>query len=219
MLVMQNRVLPAIVSIVLFMCGCIFGCGTTAKLRPHEKETEPTLEIGQAVIQEKEGATASISLEWDANTEQDIVGYKIYYGTSSGEYDTVIDVGNYTSVTIANLEQDQTYYFTATAYDSHGNESGYAAEVSYQSDSDDDGMADWWELQYFGDLDRDGTGDWDNDGLLDLAEFEYGTDPVDPDSDGDGFSDGDEVGQLSDPIDPKSHPSRAMPWLLLLLGD
>jgi hypothetical protein len=80
-------------------------------------------------------------------------------------------------------------------------------------------MADWWELQYFGDLDRDGTGDWDNDGLLDLAEFEYGTDPVDPDSDGDGFSDGDEVGQLSDPIDPKSHPSRAMPWLLLLLGD
>ena len=52
-----------------------------------------------------------------------------------------------------------------------------------------------------------GTGDWDGDGLIDLAEFEYGTDPTNPDSDGDGFSDGDEVGAGTDPNDPQSHPT------------
>jgi hypothetical protein len=86
-------------------------------------------------------------------------------------------------------------------------------------DSDGDGMPDWWELQYFGNLDRDGTGDWDGDDLIDLAEFEYGTDPTNPDSDGDGFTDGDEVGAGTDPNDPWSHPVRAMPWIPLLLLD
>jgi hypothetical protein len=87
------------------------------------------------------------------------------------------------------------------------------------TDADGDGMADWWELKYFGNLDRDGTGDWDGDGLIDLAEFEYLTDPTNPDSDGDGFSDGDEVGAGTNPIDPNSHPSSAMPWIPLLLLD
>jgi len=91
--------------------------------------------------------------------------------------------------------------------------------LSYPNDSDGDGMPDWWEVQYFGNLDRDGTGDWDGDGLIDLAEFEYGTNPTNPDSDGDGFTDGDEVGAGTDPNDPQSHPSRAMPWIPLLLLD
>jgi len=86
-------------------------------------------------------------------------------------------------------------------------------------DGDGDGMADWWELQHFGNLDRDGTLDWDGDGLIDLAEFDYDTDPTNPDSDGDGCSDGDEVGAGTDPNDPQSHPPRALPWLLPLLGD
>jgi hypothetical protein len=84
-------------------------------------------------------------------------------------------------------------------------------------DLDGDGMADWWEYYYFGDLARDGTGDWDGDGLIDLAEFEYGTDPTNPDSDGDGFTDGDEVAAGTDPNDPQSHPPINMPWIPLLL--
>ncbi len=39
-------------------------------------------------------------------------------------------------------------------------------------DSDGDGMADAWELQYFGNLDRDGTEDFDGDGFTDKQEFE-----------------------------------------------
>jgi hypothetical protein len=87
------------------------------------------------------------------------------------------------------------------------------------TDSDDDGMADWWEIKYFGNLDRDGSGDWDNDGLNDLDEFLYDTIPDNPDTDGDGFSDGVEVAANTDPKDPNSYPSARMSWILLLLLD
>ena len=46
-------------------------------------------------------------------------------------------------------------------------------------DSDRDGMADDWELAYFGDLSRDGAADFDGDGSTDLAEFRAGTNPAD----------------------------------------
>jgi Tol biopolymer transport system component len=45
-------------------------------------------------------------------------------------------------------------------------------------DSDRDGLADDWELAYFGVLSRDGAGDFDGDGQSDLAEFRAGTVPT-----------------------------------------
>ena len=70
-----------------------------------------------------------VTLEWNANTEQDLSGYIIYQGTSSKDYDASMDVGKWTSATIANLEDNETYYFAVTAYDTEGNESGYSNEV------------------------------------------------------------------------------------------
>lgn len=49
-------------------------------------------------------------------------------------------------------------------------------------DSDHDGMPDYWERQYFGNLLRDGTGDSDGDGVIDWMEYVGGTDPNDPQS-------------------------------------
>jgi len=46
------------------------------------------------------------------------------------------------------------------------------------SDWDGDGMAGWWERQYFGNLDRDGNGDYDGDGVTDLQEFLNAWDPT-----------------------------------------
>jgi hypothetical protein len=46
------------------------------------------------------------------------------------------------------------------------------------NDSDGDGMADEWELDHFGTLDRDGSGDFDGDGISDLDEFLNGSDPT-----------------------------------------
>jgi phosphodiesterase/alkaline phosphatase D-like protein len=73
---------------------------------------------------------AEASLAWDANTEADLAGYKVYFGTSSRSYGTPVDVGNQTAFTVAGLNNGQTYYFAVTAYDSSGNESGYSAEVN-----------------------------------------------------------------------------------------
>lgn len=50
------------------------------------------------------------------------------------------------------------------------------------ADTDGDGLPDWWERFYFGDLARDGTGDFDGDGLSDYNEFQLGTNPADANS-------------------------------------
>lgn len=69
-----------------------------------------------ALIRAKESEAGSVTLQWDANTEPELQGYIIHYGSSSGNYSTSIDVGNVITYTINNLV-DGTYYFAATAYD------------------------------------------------------------------------------------------------------
>ena len=72
---------------------------------------------------------ANVVLVWDANTESDLAGYKVYYGTSSGTYGSAIDVGKVTTYTVANLGPG-TYFFAVTAHNTAGLESGYSNEVS-----------------------------------------------------------------------------------------
>jgi hypothetical protein len=74
---------------------------------------------------------AETTLAWDPNIEQDVAGYKIYYGTSSKNYTHNIDVGNTTEYTVSNLQEGTTYYFVVTAYNYSSNESSYSAEVAY----------------------------------------------------------------------------------------
>jgi fibronectin type 3 domain-containing protein len=76
------------------------------------------------------GYAASIGVSWNANTEPDLAGYKIYCGDQSRTYGSGIDVGRVTSYQVSNVESGRTYYVAVTAYDSSGNESGYSAEAS-----------------------------------------------------------------------------------------
>ncbi|MFC1495496.1 6-bladed beta-propeller [Thermodesulfobacteriota bacterium] len=82
------------------------------------------------------------------------------------------------------------------------------------TDSDDDGIAD---------CNDDYPNDYDNDGMPDDWEDQNGLDPevndADEDPDEDGFSNIQEYNRETDPQDAQSYPSRAMPWLPLLLGD
>ncbi|MFQ5772123.1 MAG: fibronectin type III domain-containing protein [bacterium] len=78
------------------------------------------------------GTTVTVS--WDANTESDLAGYKIYYGLFSRNdpafdgYQFVVDVGNVTS---RDLQiQPGKWYFAVTAYDTAGNESLFSEEVN-----------------------------------------------------------------------------------------
>lgn len=77
------------------------------------------------------------NLSWNANSESDLSGYKIYYGTSprtgdcpTGGYPNVLNAGNATSYAINNLTDGQTYHFSITAYDTSNNESCFSSEES-----------------------------------------------------------------------------------------
>ena len=75
----------------------------------------------------------AVTLAWDANSEEDLAGYKLYRGYASGVYDTIIDVGNVTQFGVTGLALNQDYYFAVTAYDNEDpvNESDYSNEVLY----------------------------------------------------------------------------------------
>jgi chitinase len=76
-----------------------------------------------------EGAT--VTLAWDPNTEPDIAGYKIYYGSPPGTYTNVVNPGNVTNTTITDLEAPFTYAFYATCYNTSGLESEPSNVVQY----------------------------------------------------------------------------------------
>ena len=79
------------------------------------------------------------TLEWSPVIHPDIAGYMIYYGTASRDYDVSVDVGNWTSVTIAGLDGSETYYFATTAYSTYGEESDFSNEVQWPSTTANNG--------------------------------------------------------------------------------
>ena len=72
----------------------------------------------------------SITLAWDnpAQSIFDISGYKIYYGTSSGNYDHVIEIENVTQYTLDNISSG-TICFAVKVLNVLNYESDYSNEV------------------------------------------------------------------------------------------
>lgn len=77
---------------------------------------------------------AEITFKWDPNSEPDLAGYKIYWGTATRDYSKNVDVGNVVSYTLKDLP-DGVFYFAATAYDNDGNESDFSDEISQTIDT------------------------------------------------------------------------------------
>jgi hypothetical protein len=78
---------------------------------------------------------AACSLAWDANSEPDLAGYRLYWGTGSGTYQFTQQLGLTTNHTVTNLVLGQTWYFVVTAFNTSGLESGPSNEVSYRPPS------------------------------------------------------------------------------------
>ena len=92
-----------------------------------------------------------VTLAWDANTEPDLAGYVIYYGTEPSDAYDGVGAANGDSPIDMPLDQDEdpdpsvvqftvydlpegTHFFVVTAYNTEGFESGYSNEVSTASD-------------------------------------------------------------------------------------
>ena len=74
----------------------------------------------------------SVTLAWNANTETNLAGYRLYHGTATRSYSTNVAVAHpATTVTVTNLQAGTTYFFAVTAYTTEGLESDYSDEVSY----------------------------------------------------------------------------------------
>jgi len=129
--------------------GIVTYSGTTATWTPSSNLTSGTTYTATITTSVKDAAGNNMTsdktwsfttlgiLTWVAPTKNldgtdltDLAGYKVYYGTSSGNYTTPIDVGNVITYGVKTLSAGTTYYFTVTAYNTIGNESDYATEVS-----------------------------------------------------------------------------------------
>ncbi len=76
-------------------------------------------------------AAESVRVSWAANTERDIRGYEVRFGTASQTYTRMVDAGNKTEVVIDDLESGVVHYFAVRAYNSYGLRGPLSAEAFY----------------------------------------------------------------------------------------
>src|SRR5262245_60076793 len=69
------------------------------------------------------------TLLWDANTEPDLAGYRVYSGTQTGVYSTPTDVGNVTSYQPPGVDWTRRNYFAVQAYNTSGLSSPLSVEA------------------------------------------------------------------------------------------
>ena len=98
------------------------------------------LQLSACSTEESATTAVGVSLSWVAPSEREdstpislseIAGYKIYYGTTPGQYTNSVDIndGIAEGYTFTALPLG-TYFFVVTTYDAEGRESQFSAEVT-----------------------------------------------------------------------------------------
>jgi hypothetical protein len=74
----------------------------------------------------------SVTLAWNANTETNLAGYRLYYGGGTRAYTGNVTVPvPMTTATVTNLQAGVAYFFAVTAFTDDWLESDYSDEVTY----------------------------------------------------------------------------------------
>jgi len=86
-------------------------------------------------------AASDVTFQWDANTEADLEGYRLYQSNQSGVYNfgpgnEVANIPAGTESVTLNGVLDGTWYWVLTAYDTNENESGPSNEVTASLDTE-----------------------------------------------------------------------------------
>jgi hypothetical protein len=67
-----------------------------------------------AAVNDASGGT--LTLRWDPSHSGSVAGYKVFLGTQSGSYSTIVDVGNQVQFTFTDAQPGRMYYFAVAAY-------------------------------------------------------------------------------------------------------
>lgn len=95
---------------------------------------------------------AEVTLAWNANSESNLAGYKLYYktdtggapyngtGLNEGDSPIIINLEDLTDTAspefpLTGLDKGELYFFALTAFDTDGLESDYSEEVSYETET------------------------------------------------------------------------------------
>jgi len=132
-----------------------------------------TAAVATSALTWQDASAVDVDISWNANSETDIVSYRLYVGSQPNSFDQKINVGSSVHHTLSGLNAGQRYYFVATATNSAGLESDYSAALIVDlppdgPDSDGDSIQDGADA------------DDDNDGISDEQESASGSDPLDP---------------------------------------
>ena len=95
--------------------------------KPYEESCARHIEFVRVLVQTAEAGT--VTLAWDPNTESDLAGYLLSYGTASGQYTITIDVGNATSYQFSEPNPATRYIWRFARYNTSGTFSPYSNEV------------------------------------------------------------------------------------------
>lgn len=76
-------------------------------------------------------STSKVTISWNKNMAYNISEYKVYYGTSSGNYTSSVSAGDVSNLDFTSITPNQRYYFAVTALaDGNVHESLISAEVT-----------------------------------------------------------------------------------------
>jgi len=79
-------------------------------------------------------AQVNVQVTWNPNSEPDLAGYRVWWGTEAGVYPNSQEAGTATNDIIEGLSEGTTYYIAVTAYDLAENESAKSQWVSITPD-------------------------------------------------------------------------------------
>ena len=93
-----------------------------------ESNIQPSLVITPPVLS-GDWTRHTIDVDWtSAQPAVEVVSYRVYYGTGSGAYEFVDDLGLATSTSLSGMTTGVAWYVAVTAVDDRGNESAFSNE-------------------------------------------------------------------------------------------
>ncbi len=93
-------------------------------------------------------SSEAIKISWDRVDDENLEGYKIYYGKSRKKLNEEIDVGINNTYTIRGLDPETFYYIAVTAYDENRDESAKSKILQVKTKTNQERI-DPWDIVWY----------------------------------------------------------------------